>query len=70
VIQGSETIRMASPIFRKNLYVGVFERFNNYDSPLDFFNIDTSKYPYASSVKFIDAELKAGDCVYIPAFYY
>ena len=61
---------MASPIFRKNLYVGVFERFDNQNSPLDFFNIDTKLYPYATSVKFIDAELNAGDCVYVPAFYY
>ena len=69
-MKGQETFRMASPIFRKNLYVGVFERFDKNNSPLDFFNIDQSKYPYAASVKFIDAKLNAGDCVYIPAYYY
>jgi hypothetical protein len=37
---------------------------------LDFFNIDYQLYPFAKQVKFIEAILEAGDCIYVPAYYY
>ena len=52
------------------MYVGVFPRFDGQNTPLDFFNIDEDAYPSTKQVKFIDAKLNAGDCMYIPAFYY
>ena len=40
------------------------------DTPLDFFEPNLKKYPFAKEVRFIDAVLEAGDCLYVPAFYY
>lgn len=41
------------------------------ESPINLFNIDEDKFP---SAKFVNhryaAELKSGDCAYIPAFYF
>jgi hypothetical protein len=50
--------------------VGVLEKVDPKQSPVNFFNIDFEKYPYAKNAKFLDATLNAGDCLYIPAFYY
>jgi len=41
---------LVSPIFRKNIYVGVLERYNKIFSPLDFFDIDYQMYPFAKQV--------------------
>lgn len=37
---------------------------------MDFFKPDYVKFWQAKPVKFIDVELGAGDCLYVPAFYY
>lgn len=72
VLKGEEQLRMVSPIFRKNIYVGVFEGKNLRpdQTPLNFFDIDKEKYPYTTQVSFLDVTLRPGDCVYVPAFYY
>ncbi|MFN9898843.1 MAG: cupin-like domain-containing protein [bacterium] len=70
MIKGKEHFKLVSPIFRKNIYAGVLEKYNTQFSPLDFFKIDYNMYPFAKQVKFIDAVLEAGDCIYIPAYYY
>ena len=59
-----------SPIFRQNIYVGVFEKYKHYYSPLDFFNVDYKRYPHAKNVKFLDVTVESGDCIYIPAYYF
>ena len=48
----------------------MFENYKNHEVPIDFFNVDLEKYPFAKYVAFIDIDLKAGDCVYIPAYFY
>jgi len=59
-----------SPIFRQNIYVGVYEKYPEHFSPLNFFDLDLKRFPHAEQVTFIDVTLAAGDCVYIPAYYY
>lgn len=70
VLKGRELIRLASPIFRKNIYVGQLEHLEHDECPMDFFNPDYDKFPYAKQFKFVETELEAGDCLYIPAYYY
>ena len=70
VMKGQETFKLVSPIYRKNLYVGVFIWADKQNSPLDFFNINEKKYPLTKQVNFIDAKLEEGDCMYVPAFYF
>lgn len=40
------------------------------ESPLDFFDINFRLYPLAVTAKVIDVTLNAGDCLYIPAYYF
>ena len=70
IMKGREHFKLVSPIFRKNIYAGTKEEFSNSFSPLDFFNVDFQKYPLAAEVKFIDAVVEAGDCLYVPSYYY
>ena len=56
--------------FRKNIYVGVFEKLPPTASPIDFFNIDYDHFPFAKQVNFLEVTLEAGDCLYVPAYYY
>lgn len=69
VVAGQERYRIVSPIFRKNIYVGAYPHLRQ-ESPLDFFNFDANKYVFTKQAKFIDVILNAGDCMYVPAFYY
>ena len=48
----------------------MFENYKDHEVPVDFFNVDLQKYPFAKYVSFIDVEVKAGDCLYVPAFFY
>lgn len=61
---------MVSPIFRKNLYVGVYDNTPAKQTPVDFFKPDYDRFPLLSQVKFITVTLDAGDCMYVPAYYY
>ena len=61
---------MASPIFRKNLYVNMIDGVPDNASPVDFFHIDLNAYPLASFVNFTEVTLNPGDCMYVPAYYY
>lgn len=69
VVKGQERYRIVSPIFRKNIYVGAYPHLRQ-ECPLDFFNFDANKYAFTKQAKFIDVILNAGDCMYVPAFYY
>ena len=61
---------MVSPIYRKNIYVGAFHDIAKYDSPLDFFKVDQEVFPLATPGIFVTARLEAGDCIYVPSYYY
>lgn len=70
VVKGQEEFRVVSPIFRKNIYVGVNETLAKYETPINFFNPNVKKYPWTRVVNFLGATLNAGDCMYVPAYYY
>ena len=70
VIKGKELFSIVSPIFRKNLYVNAAENMMQGETPLDFFNVDYTKYPLAKQVNFVKVLLEAGDCMYVPAYFY
>lgn len=70
VLKGHEEFVIVSPIFRQNLYVGALEELDPTDTPLDFFNPDIKLYPFAREVNFLYAKLKAGDCMFVPAYFY
>jgi len=61
---------MVSPIFRKNLYVNAVDNMMQGETPINFFNVNTAKYPLARMVNYIKVALKAGDCMYVPAYFY
>jgi hypothetical protein len=70
VIKGMERFKFFSPIFRKNFYVGAYEKLAKDHCPLDLFNFDANKFLFTKQAKLIDVTLNAGDCMYIPAYYY
>ena len=61
---------IVSPIFRDNIYVNAYEEQRRGESPLNFFDVDWIKYPLAGHVNFLETTLNAGDCMYVPAYYY
>lgn len=70
ILNGREKFRLVSPIFRKNIYVGEFEALGPDESPVDFFEPEFRKFPFAQNVNFIEVTLQAGDCMYVPAYFY
>lgn len=76
VTQGKEEFKLVSGIFKQNLYSGVFQDLNPRALPedLNLFEIDEDKYPLTKILEedgyVLNAKLNAGDCIYIPAFYY
>ena len=69
-VHGSEKFILVSPIFQQNIYVGVYEQLKKNQSPIDFFHIDHEKFPFASDANFLEVTLHAGDCLYVPAYYF
>lgn len=61
---------MASPIYKKNLYINVFEEHHHEETPIDFFYPKDKKYPLVKDVNWLNATLYPGDCMYVPAYYY
>lgn len=56
------------------MYSGVYDDLMPTQIPddIDLFNVNEEKYPLLAEVKknILKAELKKGDCLYIPAFYW
>ena len=50
--------------------VGQFEGFPKNESPFSFFGQRKDKFPLAKQARYIEATLEAGDCMYVPAYYY
>lgn len=46
------------------------EELDPLDTPVDFFDPNYKLYPFAKDVNFLHAKLKAGDCIYVPAYFY
>ena len=74
LIDGALRIKLLSPVFSQNMYQGVYEDLSPQEVPEDvsLFEIDTTKYPLLDQVSsFVQtAELRKGDCLYIPQFYF
>ena len=70
VLKGKENFKLVSPIFRKNIYAGVNEEYDKNYTPINFFNLDKKQYPLVELARIINATLNAGDCLYVPAYYY
>ena len=70
VFEGQEAFMLVSPIFRDNIMVGHFENWPPNESPFSFFGERKNKFPLAKTARFIEATLEAGDCMYVPAYFY
>jgi len=74
VLVGKETIKMMSPVFKQNIYQGVYDDIHPEEIPtdVDLFNISAEQYPLlAQAVDYIlTTTLEKGDCVYIPALFW
>jgi hypothetical protein len=72
VVKGEEEFRIVSPVYKQNIYSGVLEELQPNESPIDFFstNVDSSKFPLYSETKVLGVTLKAGQCMFVPAFYW
>ena len=64
---------MISPVFRQNLYMGVYDDLHPTKLPEDanLYDIDAHKYPLMDEVKeyILKTVLHTGDCLYIPSLY-
>ena len=71
MIDGQEEFRIVSPVFRQNLYSGVYDDLHPTALPDDitFFNIDAEKYPLMAEISdyIQSATLHPGDCIYLPS---
>jgi len=74
VLAGEESLKMLSPVFKQNIYQGVYDYIHPEDIPsdIDMFNIDTTQFPLLALVSdyILNAKLEKGDCVYVPALYW
>lgn len=74
VVDGQSTVRLVSPIFNQNLYLGVFEEVPPTMLPddIDLYSTDNEKFPLLGEVKeyVLEATLNKGDCVYLPSLWW
>jgi hypothetical protein len=79
VLSGAEVFRIASPAYKQNLYAGGKEygQLAPDEIPVDLFEFTKNGYsnkeefPLTNDAHIYETEvLKAGSCVYIPAFHY
>ena len=65
---------MMSPVFKENMYQGVYNDIHPEDIPddIDLFNIDSEKHPLLAMVSeyVLTTELVTGDCLYVPSLYW
>ena len=73
-MDGKEEFKLASPVFKQNLYSGVYDDLHPRALPeyMNFFAPDLKKYPnmQAALPYILDTTLEKGDCLYIPELYY
>mmetsp|Transcript_981 Transcript_981/g.1762 ORF Transcript_981/g.1762 Transcript_981/m.1762 type:complete len:115 (+) Transcript_981:942-1286(+) len=64
---------MVAPIFKHNIYAGVYDDLGPLDTPINFFETDPaliSKYQLMKLSDVYESLLTAGDCLFIPAYYW
>ena len=71
VIKGREEFRLVSPIYKQNIYSGVLEELSPVETPINFFEtVDLTKYPLFQEAKVLSVTLEAGQCLFVPTFYW
>lgn len=72
VVKGKEEYRLVSPVYKQNIYSGVLEQLSPNESPLDFFDmtLNATQYPLFQEAKVLSVVLSAGQCLFIPTFYW
>ena len=62
---------MVSPIFKQNMYSGVFENLDPIQTPVNLFEGEIiNKYNLMKHNDIYEAKLSAGSCIYIPSYYW
>lgn len=57
-------------MYRKYLYIDQIKGVPRGETPIDFFDYNTTTYPAIDQyVHFTNVTLNKGDCMYVPAFY-
>jgi hypothetical protein len=74
LLDGQESFRLVSSVFKQNLYSGVYDDLPPTEIPedIDLFAVNEAKYPLLKQVEthILKATLNGGDCIYIPAYYW
>lgn len=70
VVSGSETFKMVSPVYKQNIYSGVYEELLPEETPLDFFNVNATSFPLYEKAKALEVQINSGGCIFVPAFYW
>lgn len=82
MIDGSAHIKLVPHVNRQEMHTGSgkiqeghknihYREANRNESPINLFNPDTEKYPKFKFVNEVYSDhLSAGDCIFVPAFYY
>lgn len=73
LLQGRETFRMVSSIFKQNMYSGVFMDMDPLETPINLFETDMEKIQKYKLMKIDDvyqANMEAGSCLFIPSYYW
>ena len=66
--------KLVSPVFKQNMYSGVRPELRPKISPVDLFhpnmtaNVET--FPLLNTTVVFEVTVNAGDCLYMPAFYW
>ena len=76
MLDGTMTFALVSPVFKQNLYNGVYDDLEPDVIPheIDFFNLHASydKYPFLRDMSdyVLTTQAEKGDCLYIPALFW
>jgi hypothetical protein len=75
VVLGCEQFRLASVVYRQNLYSGGkdYGELEPHEIPFSLFDLQDRKeeYPLVEEARILESkELGAGQCIFIPSFYY
>jgi hypothetical protein len=69
VYEGYKNFTIVAPMDRKWIYAGTEGYPDNY-SPVEFVDPDYVKYPMFKNARVKMAHIRAGDCLYVPAYYW
>ena len=69
VYEGYKNFTIVAPNDREFLYCGTEGYPENY-TPVEFVDVDTVKYPLMTKARIKTVHIRAGDCLYVPAYYW